>query len=67
MASLFRRATLFLEDGDFSSTGEYLDRVLDIDPEYAPAYMGKLCVSLQRRTEAALAEMDTPFDQDANY
>ncbi len=67
VASLFRRATLFLEDGDFSSAGEYLDRVLDIDPEYAPAYMGKLCVGLQRRTEAALAELDTPFDQDANY
>ena len=33
VSSLMERARLFLEDGDFTSTAEYLDRVLDLDPK----------------------------------
>ena len=57
--SLLDRAYLFMEDGDFNSADEYLNRVLDIDPKYAPAYAAKVCVALHLRKESALAS--TPF------
>ncbi len=44
--SLFRRGQLFLEDHDWEQANIYFDRVLDINPEYAPAYIGKLCAGL---------------------
>ena len=44
---LLKRATLFLEDSDWGKADEYCERVLDIDPENARAYLAKLCVKLQ--------------------
>ena len=54
--SLMKRAKLFLEDGDYESADEYLDKVLDIDPEYAPAYVGKTQVDVEVPHEADLTE-----------
>ena len=54
--NLMKRAYLFMEDGDFSSANEYLDRVLDEDAEYPPAYIGKVCTTLKLHKEADLAE-----------
>ena len=45
--SLMKRAHLFLEDSDWQQAAEYFNKVLDIDPEYAPAYVGLLCVELK--------------------
>jgi hypothetical protein len=39
--SLMKRGNLALEDGN--GDGVYFDKVLDINPEYAPAYVGNLC------------------------
>ena len=55
--SLMERTYLFMEDGDFDSAEEYIERVLDIDPKYAPAYAAKVCVAF--RKESGLA--DAPF------
>ena len=44
VAPLLKRAFMFLEDGDFESADEYCEKVLDIDPECAMAYIGKLLV-----------------------
>jgi hypothetical protein len=49
--SLMKRGYLELEDGKWNDESNrknegYFDKVLDIDPEYAPAYVGKLCVDL---------------------
>ena len=44
VSSLHKRAVLFLEDGNWDAAQEYLDRILDIDPEFAPAYIGKVQV-----------------------
>ena len=52
--SLYKRACLFLEDGEFEAAKEYFNKVLDIDPEYAPAYIGALCVSLNCKQESEL-------------
>jgi tetratricopeptide (TPR) repeat protein len=67
VASLFKRGTLFLEDGDWKQAGEYFDRVLDIDPEYAPAYAGKLCAELKVHTEQGLGDHPTPISDMPNY
>ena len=54
--NLMKRARLFMEDGDFTSANEYLDKVLDENAEYAPAYVGKVCTALGFRKEEQLAE-----------
>lgn len=54
--NLMKRAWLFMEDGDFKSTNEYLDKVLDEDAEYAPAYAGKVCTAFGFHKESDLAE-----------
>lgn len=41
IAPLLERAQIFLEDKDFKSADEYCDRILDIDPKNADAYLGK--------------------------
>ena len=51
-----KRVRLFMEDGDFDSANEYLDKVLDEDAEYAPAYAAKVCTALGFRKEEQLAE-----------
>ena len=67
VTSLMRRAYLFLEDGDFSSAAEYLDRVLDIDPQFAPAYAAKVCVTFGLRKEAALAETTFQYEDNPDW
>lgn len=53
---LIKRAQLFLEDKDFASADEYAEKVLDIDPECAEAYVIKLLVSLKLCWEKDLLE-----------
>ena len=40
VSSLLKRVSLFLEDGEWESAEEYCQKVLDIDPENAEAYLG---------------------------
>ena len=56
LESLMKRARMLMEDGDFKSANECLDKVLDEDAEYAPAYVGKVCIALGFRKESDLAE-----------
>ena len=65
--SLNERAMLFLEDGDFRQASEYFDRVLDIDPEYAPAYIGKLMVEKSVRQENELADVHAEHAASEQY
>ena len=65
--SYLKRAFMFLEDGDWKSADEYCEKVLDIDPENAPAYVGKLMVELQVHKQEELNEQDAPFDSNNNY
>ena len=46
-APLLKRAFMFLEDSDWNSANEYCEKVLDIDPECAEAYLGKLMAELK--------------------
>jgi len=65
--SLMMRGSLFLEDGDWQRADAYFERILDRDPAYAPAYIGKLCVELQIRKEDQLANQKRSFDEMPNY
>ena len=66
-APLLKRAFMFLEDGDWNSANEYCEKVLDIDPENASAYLGKLLSELRVRKQEALKEQAEPFDHNNNY
>ena len=61
ISPLMRRAELFLEDGELDEAEAYFNRVLDLAPEYAPAYMGKVRVKLSRLEQARLAAIDDPY------
>ena len=66
-APLLKRAFMFLEDGDWSSADEYCEKVLDIDPETAEAYVGKLMAELHVTKQPALADCKEPFDDNSYY
>ena len=52
--SLMKRGWLLLEDSDWKQAAKYFNKVLNINPEYAPAYIGKLCAELNVTSEDAL-------------
>ena len=66
-APLLKRAFIFLEDGDWKSADEYCEKVLDIDPECAEAYLGKLMAELNIRKRTDLGKQTVYFDEDSNY
>lgn len=67
VTSLLKRAALFLEDGDTASAREYYDRVLDIDPECAEAYMGKVCAETGCRKESNLGALNYCVDMRGDW
>ena len=67
ITSLMDRTYLFMEDGDFDSAAEYLNRVLDIDPKFAPAYAAKVCVAFRIRKEAGLADTTFQYEDNADW
>ena len=67
IAPLIKRAFMFLEDGDFSKADEYCERVLDLDPENAQAYLGKLMAEQKVKKQENLANCNQPFDDNSNY
>lgn len=66
-APLLERAFMFLEDGDWGSANEYCEKVLDIDPKNASAYLGKLLSELRVRKQESLKDQSEPFDHNNNY
>lgn len=67
IAPLLKRAFMFLEDGDWNSAREYCEKVLDIDPENAQAYLGKLMADQRVRIKKELKNCDKPFETSNNY
>lgn len=64
---LLKRAYMFLEDGEWDSADEYCEKVLDIDPENAYAYLGKMMAGMKVRKQEELKGRAEPFDQDSYY
>jgi len=60
--SLMKRGWLLLEDSDMKQATEYFNKVLDIDPEYAPAYIGILSAELSDGLSSGLTVILKNFD-----
>ena len=67
VAPLVERVFLFLEDGDWKSAADYCEKVLDLDPKNAYAYMGKLMSDLKVKIRSELATLSEPFTGNGNY
>ena len=66
-APLLQRAFMFLEDGDWNSADEYCEKVLDLEPQNAMAYVGKLMAELKVRKQENLKDQAAPFDGSNHY
>lgn len=66
-APLLKRVFMFLEDGNWQEADEYCEKVLDIEPECAEAYLGKLMAERNISRRESLASCNEPFDTDNNY
>ena len=66
-APLLKRAFMFLEDGDWDAADEYCEKVLDIDPECAEAYLGQLMAELEVKKQENLKDCLAPFDKNNSY
>ena len=67
VTSYMKRAFMFLEDGEWDSANEYCEKVLDIDPENADAYLGKLMAETHVDKKENLANLTAPFDDSPYY
>ena len=65
--ALLERVFQFLEDRQWFSAYEYCERVLDIDPKNANAYLGKLLAEYQLRWPSMLIYCEQPFERSKNY
>lgn len=66
-ASLLKRVSVFLEDGEFDRADEYCERVLDMNVENGEAYFYKLLAALKLKDKSELYELETPFDGEPAY
>ena len=64
---LLKRAFMFLEDGNWSEADEYCEKVLDIEPENAKAYLGKLMAELEVNKREKLADLPESMEDKNNF
>ena len=67
IAPLLRRAFMFLEDGEFEKADQYCERVLDVEPENAKAYLVKLLVELELFNPKQLGDCLESFESNPYY
>lgn len=65
--NLMKRVYLYLEDRDFAKASEYIDKVLDVDAEYAPAYVAQVLVAKKLTKEANLTILRASIDDDPTW
>lgn len=65
---LLERVDIFLSDRDWKKADEYCEKILDIDPKNAQAYLGKMLVEFKVINLDALTEVaDKIILESANY
>ena len=64
---LLKRAFMFLEDGNIEEADAYCEKVLDLDPENAQAYLGKLMAELRVYKQEDLQNCKIPFNDNDNF
>ncbi len=67
VAPLLKRGFIYLEDKQWDKADEYFERVLDMDPECANAYLGKLLAELHVSKQYDLRNYSILFDYSYNY
>ena len=67
VASLKKRAFLFIEQGDFGSASQYFERALDQNPEDSESYWGKLLAKLECHNEEELENASVPIKEMQNF
>ncbi len=65
--NFLKRVKLFLEDGDFKSANEYCEKILDIEPENAEAYLGKAMAHFEVRNEKHLSKQAISLNSNADF
>ena len=67
IAAVLERGFLYAEDKNWEDADECFEKVLNVAPQNAEAYLGKLLVDLQVGTKDGLLTCGQLFDQNANY
>lgn len=65
--ALQERLFLFLEESNWTKASEYAERMLDIEPRNAQAYLGKLMIDYKVSTKEMLGELKREFNENINY
>ncbi|MBR6513341.1 MAG: TIR domain-containing protein [Clostridia bacterium] len=65
--SLLERAFMLLSDGEFEKSSKQLEKVLDIDPKCAAAYLCALMVEHRVTEESQLSSLSHRIDLSSNY
>ncbi|MBO7252019.1 MAG: TIR domain-containing protein, partial [Oscillospiraceae bacterium] len=66
-APLLRRMFLFLEEGNWKDADSYAERVLDLNPECAEAYLGKLMAERKVTAKTELEKSTAALKENSNY
>ncbi|MBR5500723.1 MAG: toll/interleukin-1 receptor domain-containing protein [Clostridia bacterium] len=64
---LLKRTIRFLKVGDWANADEYCEKVLDINPDCADAYIGKLMAELHVHNFEDLAKCTQSLEKKSNY
>ena len=67
IAAVLERGFLYAEDKDWEDANACFEKVLNVAPQNAEAYLGKLLVDLQVSTKEGLLTCGQIFDQNDNY
>ena len=67
IAAVLERGFLYAEDKNWEDANACFEKVLNVAPQNAEAYLGKLLVDLQVSTKDGLLTCGQLFDQNANY
>ena len=64
---LLKRVFMFLEDEEWDSAKEYAEKVLDIDPENAKAYLAKFLAEFNLKNRSVIVDMfaDTAYIEES--
>ena len=67
VSALLKRGYMALEDSEWDKADDFFEQCLNQNAELAEAYLGKLMAELQVKTQNALKDCETPFDNRSNY
>jgi len=65
--SLLKRVGLFLEDSEWDTADAYCERVLDVEPENAMAYLGKAMAELHVHNQSELPNCAGALENSSNF